>query len=61
MLQTTPCSKVENVHSPGLLQPLPIPKGSWTDISMGFIEGLSHGKSVTLVIVDRLTKYGHYL
>ena len=54
---------MENIHSLGLLRLLPIPQGSWTNISIDFIEGLplSQGKSVIFVVVDRLTKYGHFL
>ncbi|KAK4393014.1 Transposon Ty3-G Gag-Pol polyprotein [Sesamum angolense] len=56
-------SKHENIHYPGLLQPLPIPDQAWSCISMDFIEGLppSEGKDSILVIVDRLTKYSHFL
>jgi len=55
--------KSDNAASPGLLQPLPIPERIWCDVSMDFIDGLplSNGKSVIMVVVDRLSKAAQFI
>lgn len=55
--------KVEQLQPAGLLQPLEVPFHAWEHISMDFIEGLPHvnRKSVILTIVNRFSKYAHFV
>jgi hypothetical protein len=56
-------NKNENVMSLGLHHPLHIPNQKWGEISIYFIEGLpiSDGKDKIFVVVERLTKYAHFM
>jgi hypothetical protein len=61
--ETCQQAKAENVRLPGLLQPLPVPDQAWDVITLDFIEGLpkSAGSTVILVVVDKLTRYAHFI
>ena len=65
VLSCNTCSRLKNPqHCPyGLLQPLPIPRQSWSFISMDFITDLPSSKNfdAIFIIVDRLTKMAHFV
>ncbi|WVY98421.1 hypothetical protein V8G54_030572 [Vigna mungo] len=56
-------NKYQALNPGGLLQPLPIPTHTRSDISMDFIGGLpkTQGVDTIFVVVDRLTKYAHFI
>lgn len=61
--QTCEQQKYETLAPVGLIHPLPIPSRMWSNISIDFIIGLPpcRGKTVIWVVIDRLSKYGHFV
>ena len=60
------CQQVKAKHQvpTGLLNPLPIPQWKWDNITMDFVSGfpLTQQKHDSVwVIVDKLTKYTHFI
>lgn len=56
-------AKTERVKYPSLLQPLPVPSHAWQTVSLDFVDGLpkSKGYNCILVVVDKFSKYAHFL
>ena len=61
--ETCQRNRVEHLQPAGLLQPLEVPSAVWADIAMDFVDGLPrvHGKTVILTVVDRFSKYAHFV
>ena len=56
--------KTEHQRLLGFLQPLSIPERKWEHITMDFVTGLARtlgGNNAIWMIVDRLTKFAHFL
>jgi hypothetical protein len=58
-------SKYTNQHPIGLLQPIPLPDRRWQQITIDFITGITtatnYAYDMIMVVVDRLSKYAHFI
>jgi hypothetical protein len=62
-MHNVPTKQIRVPASSQPLQPLLVPSQVWADIIMDFIEALPkvHGKSVILTVVDRFSKFAHFI
>lgn len=58
-----PTTHYETIKPSGPLPPISILTQVWTYIVMNFVEGwpLAHGRNAILMVVDHLSKYGHFI
>lgn len=55
-------NKLECIPYQGLLRPLPVLEHAWQDITVDSKAlPISEGKDTMLVVVDKLTKYSHFI
>jgi hypothetical protein len=56
-------AKPDRMEYPRLLLPLPVPDHAWHTVNLDFISGLpqSHKYNCILVVVDKFSKYAHFL
>jgi hypothetical protein len=56
-------AKPDRAAYPSKLQPLPVPSSAWHTVSVDFVKGLprSGSSDCILVVVDKFTKFGHFI
>lgn len=58
-------SKYNTQLQPGLLHPIPLPSYRFEQVSMDFVTGLpvtaNHSYDMIMIVVDRLSKYAHFV
>ena len=64
-MSTCVTSKYSSQQPIGLLQPIPLPDRRWQQITIDFITGIptttNYEYDMIMVVVDRLSKYAHFI